>query len=299
MTPHQPQARRSLPDGIRLPDEITQLTLIAERPGSRVWKVAMAGGDVVAVKYTTGEAGQSRSFAHREAAVLTHVDPDRLFAFSHTAHGTWLAVEWDSSPSLAHRWQHADTHRSAALHAAAQAATTLAALHEAGWRHADLQPGHILVPEHGPARIIDWAIGQGPADDLPAIAYRGGYAHLTAPEIAAQLLDTPASHHVTLTTAAEVYTFGATVFASWAKLWPRDYKANPASLNAPEIYTAITDPASLRPMPEGWPSVATLLTATLDPNPANRPTMSETRDELIALADHQRPSPSSRHPRVW
>lgn len=298
MTSAKPPHTHDLPDGIHLPDQITQATLVAERPGSRVWKVTLAGGDVVAVKYTTGEAGHSRAFAHREAAVLTRVDPHRLFAFSHTPHGTWLAVDWDDSPSLAHRWQHADHDRKDAADAAAKAAATLAALHEAGWRHADLQPGHILVRQHGTARLIDWALAQGPADDLPAIAYRGGYAHLTAPEIAAELLDTPASHHVTLGTAAEVYTFGATVYASWAKQWPRDYNADPASLTAPDIYTAITDPASLRPMPETWPPMAKLLAATLDPNPAQRPRMAEIRDQLTALADRAtgRPSGTERLP---
>src|SRR5262245_12019376 len=94
----QPLHPAELPDGIQLPDQITEMTLISARPGSRVWKVAMAGGDVVAVKYTTGADGPTRTFAHREAAVLTHVDPQRLFAFSDTPHGTWLAVEWDNSP---------------------------------------------------------------------------------------------------------------------------------------------------------------------------------------------------------
>jgi hypothetical protein len=41
-------------------------------------------------------------------------------------------------------------------------------------------------------------------------------AHLTAPEGAAEILTTPAEHHFTLTTEAEVYMFGAALFDAWS-----------------------------------------------------------------------------------
>jgi hypothetical protein len=152
----------------------------------------------------------------------------------------------------------------------------IASLHEVGWRHADLQGPHIIVPHGGFARLIDFAVAQGPVGIVPDVPYRGGYAHLTAPEIAAELLQTPNTHSIELTASAEVYTFGAVLFSGWAKQWPRGYAgADPSGLRVPEIYEAITDPDTLRPMPQGWPRMADLVAQMLDQRPENRPTMTE------------------------
>jgi hypothetical protein len=75
-----------------------------------------------------------------------------------------------------------------------------------GWRYAGLQADHILVPDHGRAQLIDFARAQGPerADVQLAVIGCGALAHFIAPEEAAESLTTPAEHHFTLTTEAEV-----------------------------------------------------------------------------------------------
>jgi hypothetical protein len=274
-----------IPDEIEVPGEIAASSMVVGRRGSRVWKLAMADGRTLALKYTAddGEAVQQQApmLAAREAAVLTMLDPTSLYASGTTSAGSWVAVTWHDAEPLGTPWRRmrgADTpvSRTAALAATALAAQVVADLHGRGWRHADLQADHILIGDGGPAWLVDLALAQGPAPVEPEVTYRGALSHLTAPEIASEVLATPATHHVVLTAEAEVYMFGAVLFTAWAGVWPHDYGADDArSLTVPQIHTRISDPRSLRPMPEGWPALAGLLATMLDPAPVDRPTIAE------------------------
>jgi serine/threonine protein kinase len=282
------EGRLMVPDEIKVPGDIVTAETVIERTGSHVWRVLLSDGRDAALKYATADAdpfGITRALVAREAAVLAHLDLDTyLIGSGETERGSWLATKWLDGPTLWHHWQNAHrgdaSVKSSALEATWRAATTVAQLHDSGWRHCDLQGAHIIVPEQGPARLIDFGVAQGPAEITPEVPYRGGFGHLTAPEIAAELLHTPNSHNVTLTAAAEAYTFGAVVFAGWAKQWPRDYGIDPSEIRAPELYEAITSPATLRPMPSGWPRMADLVAQMLDQQPGNRPTLAEVRDSL-------------------
>lgn len=272
-----------IPEEIELPDRIAGAELIADRRGSRIWKVRLAGDGIVAVKYTIDDA---RGTAAREAAVLRHIDREGyLYAAGETESGSWAAFRWVTAPTIGQRWRGWRTTgdpraRMPALVSTWRAAGKLAQLHQDGWRHGDLQADHILVPDHGPAQLIDFALAQGPVPIEPRVIYRGALAHLTAPEVAAELLSTSAEHHVTLSRQAEVYSFGAVLFAVWTGQWRFDYEAEPRTVALPDIYARICEPRWRRPLPGGWPRMASLINSALEPDPAKRPTFAEVAAEL-------------------
>jgi serine/threonine protein kinase len=283
-----------IPAEIQLPGKVEIAELIADRRGSRIWRVELDGSRQIALKYATDNAedqGVQRSarlLAGREAAVLRHIDKEGyLYASGETAAGTWVALSWLDAPSLAKRWQAFREDSTTTGMISAAVATWLASdalrnLHASGWRHCDLQPAHILIPDNGSARLIDFALAQGPADAsvTPHVPYRGALAHLTAPETARQILDTPDAEHVEISFEAEVYMFGAVLFTAWTKQWPRTYPTDPRKLSSHQIYQHICAPSSLRQPPEGWPHMADLIEAMLEGNPENRPTMTEVHENL-------------------
>jgi serine/threonine protein kinase len=172
-----------------------------------------------------------------------------------------------------------------ATHEGWLASDVLRALHSVGWRHADLQGAHILLPDEGGVHLIDFALAQGPAgmEIKPQIPYRGALAHLTAPEVAAEILQTIDSKHITLTFEAEVYTFGAILFAAWTRQWPCEYGKDSRELTLTDIYAVIADPVSRRPAPGGWPRMAGLIGAMLESDPAKRPTIHEVHSDLSEM----------------
>jgi serine/threonine protein kinase len=291
-----------IPEEIRLPDGVAIADLFADRRGSRVWKVTLHGGRTIALKYAEdnqddqGIQTNARHLAAREAAVLGLLNHEsRPYAAGVTERGTWLAVDWIEAPTLGQHWhglrESIRTAQSSALFATYKAAKAIANLHAHCWRHADLQASHILVPEHGGAHLIDFALAQGPDQVViePAVTYRGALAHLTAPEVAAEILATSARHHIELTSQAEVYTFGAVVFTAWTQEWPYGYGAtDPRQLTVPQIHARVCDPDGRRPMPHGWPQMAHLVSAMMDHEPTKRPTAAEVRSSLRDLMGGQR-----------
>lgn len=283
-----------IPAEIQLPGKVEHAELIADRRGSRIWRVELGDSRLIALKYAThntedqGIQGSAHLLAGREAAVLRRIDKQGyLYASGDTSDGTWVALSWLEAPSLAKRWQSfrndaTTSGRISAAITALPASDALTKLHASGWRHCDLQPAHILIPDTGSAHLIDFALAQGPADApvTPHVPYRGALAHLTAPEIARQILETPDTEHVELSFEAEVYMFGAVLFAAWTKQWPRHYPNDPRQLSLHQIYQHICAPDSLRRTPEGWPDMAQLIESMLEGNPQNRPTMAEVGENL-------------------
>jgi hypothetical protein len=281
-----------LPDAIRhrLGAEVNAARLVAARRGSWIWKVDLRDGRALAVKAaydnheTTGVQAGARLLAAREAAALTAMAPlaaGHLHAHGETDDATWIAVRWIDAPALAAQWRtarQADTPkaRQDAASSAAMAAAAVAELHTSGWRHADLQADHILCGETS-AQLIDFAFAQGPRDEpsTPVVAYRGGLAHLNAPELAAQLLDTPPHIGVTLSAAAEVFSLAAVLVMCWTGRWMYDYDGRaPYTVPMPEILATIANNerrrlCELRPW--SWPHMERLLSAALDVEPGNRP----------------------------
>ncbi|MBV1853069.1 protein kinase domain-containing protein [Catellatospora tritici] len=273
-----------LPPEIELPERAQAATLVASAR-SRVWRVRLHDGRQWAVKYAVG---QTRHLPAREAGVLAQVGhPGYLCAHGDTEHGAWIALQWLDAPTLYRRWQgvrggDSPAERRTAAVATWSAAVALADLHDLGWRHAGLHPEHVLVPARGTARLLDYAHAQHP-DLAPATPWRGGPPQLTAPETARELLDTGADHHVELAAPAEVYAFGALLYAAWTGRRPYPGGTNGRGDDARDTWTSIATGTAHRPVPDTWPAMATLLTAALAANPADRPTF---RQLAAALTVH-------------
>ncbi|MGH3827617.1 MAG: hypothetical protein ACRDQX_10660 [Pseudonocardiaceae bacterium] len=189
--------------GNRLGQPCGGAEVIADRRGSRVDRLRFPTGDVALklASHNTGEQGvrEAEHLVRREAAVLTHLHdftPGYLIDSGDLGGGSWLALRWleGSTPhrlfAPARRGDDSPARRDSILHAAVAIIDRLAALHALGWRHADLQPAHILLG-HTTVHLIDFALAQGPYPLEPDVTYRGGMVHFTAPETAARILATP------------------------------------------------------------------------------------------------------------
>ncbi len=268
-----------IPEEIKLPGTVTGAKLITDRRGSRLWRITLADERTLALKYATGAAA---SLALREEAVMRRLGMAGLIHSSGaTIDGIWFASTWHDSPTIHQVWQGARKgdgphERATAIEATHKAAACLRVLHRIGWRHADLQSAHILCPQIGPAQLLDYALAQGPddPDDIkPPVIYRGGLAHLAAPEVAAEILATAEDHHVTVSTAAEIYTLGAILHTAWTGAWPTRYDTTAPT--AADIYQAVTEPGRRQQLPQGWPRMAEAISAMMSPDPAHRPTAAD------------------------
>jgi len=88
--------------------------------------------------------------------------------------GSWLALRWVEGITPcrlftpARRGGDSPARRDSILRVALNIIDRLAQLHALGWRHADLQPAHILVSDTT-VRLIDFALAQGPHPFQPAV----------------------------------------------------------------------------------------------------------------------------------
>jgi serine/threonine protein kinase len=222
--------------GNHLGDACGGVELVADRRGSRVYRLRFATGDVVLklASHNDEEHGvrEAEHLARREAAVLTHLHdftPGYLIDSGDLdGGGSWLALRWLEGITP-HRLftpaRHGDdspAQRDTILHTAVAIADRLAALHAQGWHHADLQPAHILLGSSS-VHLIDFALAQGPHPLQPDVTYRGGMVHFIAPETATHILATPDDQPIVIDECAEVYAFAAVLHLAWTGLPPTPY----------------------------------------------------------------------------
>ncbi|MFD9595600.1 phosphotransferase [Kitasatospora sp. NPDC059973] len=178
------------------------------------------------------------------------------------ARGLWDALE------AAHRSADTAAERRSILTTAAEAAEALAELHAAGWTHGDLQPDHVVF-EDDAVRIIDLACAQGPVP-MPFYVHRGGMTHTTAPEVAASVIGS--TEHIATTPEADVWSLAASLFWSWTRTPPTDYRdpdSGRAELLADIATGRLRDLAAVRPW--SFPPFEDAVLAGLAHDPARRP----------------------------
>lgn len=298
MNPHAPDVV-SLAEhlGSRLGEACGGVELVADRRGSRVYRLRFLTGDVTLklASHNAEEQGvrEAEHLARREAAVLTHLHdftPGYLIDSGDLDDGgSWLALRWLDAitPHLlftpARHGDDSPARRDSILHATVDVADRLAALHALGWRHADLQPAHILLGTNA-VHLIDFALAQGP-HPLPDITYRGGMVHFTAPETAAHILATPDDQTITIDERAEVYALAAVLHLAWIGLPPTTYTHDQAPWRDKLKDVAQGrrhDLAAIRPWP--WPQFENALRHALTPEPKDRiPSMTRFRDVVSSL----------------
>ncbi|MFJ3856162.1 hypothetical protein ACIPRL_08045 [Streptomyces sp. NPDC090085] len=268
--------------------------LISDRRGSRAWEVTTADGTRLALKANSageGTGGRNKATAvEQEADNLTAltaacaIPRGYLHASGAWESGHWLAARWISGQPL---WQALEAARASdgdtpearrlLMSCAASWARALAALHGAGWAHADAQPTNTLVEPGGTARIIDFA-WSSPTGHTPPLPYRGALTHTTAPEVAAALLSTPDAEHIPPTPGADVWGLAASLLWCWTGRHPVAYRSGLGQDDRPGRLRDIADHrlaslADVRPWP--FPAFEELLTVCLAADPDARPKASE------------------------
>ncbi len=150
-----------------------------------------------------------------------------------------------------------------------QAAAALASAHAAGVVHRDVKPGNILVGDNGTVKITDFGVSRV-VEDVTGTAtgtFVGTPAYL-APEVA-QGKDT--------TFASDVYSLGAMLYKAVEGTSPAGPGDNPMLLLHRIASGTVNLPTKAGPL-------ADLLMRLLNADPAQRPTMSEAKEALDAIA---------------
>ncbi|MFF7588158.1 hypothetical protein ACFZCK_11830 [Kitasatospora purpeofusca] len=257
-----------------------ELEEISDRRGSAVWKASGPQG-VVSVKLGTGEAAE---VTVREASVLEQL-PKYTVTAGRFDNGVWCVTPWLVGPSTwdVFRPVRKDAGgRSEALEAAVGLCRAVADLHEAGWVHGDLQPQHGIHTEDG-VRLLDFAWSRR-VGVTPWRRFDGTMIHLTAPELAARIINGP--QPVDTTQTADVHALAGTLWTCVTGKWPLDYEAvgigKGASVEA--MRTAIAHRAVPMSTVMPWPALQARLRYVLLAAPDDRPTAAELT-ELVEAVD--------------
>ncbi|WP_242440608.1 protein kinase [Streptomyces sp. CB02923] len=215
----------------------------------------------------------------REAVILQHLQSSAVYGT--WEYGTWNAQPWHAGTDLHELWKpqrNGETGIPLDLRSALACATKLAALHDSGWVHGDIQPAHFIIGPDGAAAIIDLALAQGGL--LPhelEFPYPGCLVHYESPEISRSILD---SRTAVPTTASDVYGFGASLFISitgWRHVeYPDDA---PRTVQRKAIATKPHRPVKI-------PGIfGKLVDAMLSPVPEDRPTSHEVCSIIACAVD--------------
>ena len=152
-----------------------------------------------------------------------------------------------------------------------QVAEALDALHQGGWRHADMKPENILIGPNGHATLLDLGFAESTRDAVQGDAIKGSPAYWP-PESYCD--DLPCS------TASDIYGLGVTLYEALTGRCPF-VEASASAMAKAHINDDLPDPR-IR-VPELGPRVVRLLRAMLAKNAAQRPTASQLIERLVDL----------------
>src|SRR3712207_5425484 len=241
-------------------------------------------GRQVAVKQVLSPAGaddkqidQQRQRALREgriAARLSHPHAISVYDVALESGQPWLVMEYLPSRSLAAVLTEDGLLRvDQAAQVGAQVADALAATHAAGIVHRDVKPANILIGEggriEGLVKITDFGISHAAGDvTLTQTGQITGTPAFLAPEVAQ-------GHQ--MTESSDVFSLGATLYTCIEGQPPFGMEDNALAM----LHKVAG--GQIRP-PHRAGSLAKPLTRMLAADPADRPSMTEVRDELAKLA---------------
>ncbi|MGW1295877.1 hypothetical protein [Streptomyces sp. NPDC002533] len=272
--------------------ETARVSLVVERRGTALWQVQLDDGSRHALKVTTACTDpqghvDSERLALVEAELLMALEQDGVLSDLYQDHGdlpdgtgTWLTLRWlpgEEAEAAYGKLRTTPDDGTAARYAAAMAGA-VADLHEAGWRHGDMQEVHFIL-EGDNAHLLDFAMAQPPAHIRIAAhraPYRGAYDFFMSPELAACRLATKPSEQLELTTASEVWSLCATIYACWTGVYPISEKETTLSTPALRADLAL---GQYRPLPTvrpwAFPAFEGIISAGLVIDPGARPTARE------------------------
>ncbi|EOD68072.1 serine/threonine-protein kinase [Amycolatopsis vancoresmycina] len=225
----------------------------------------------------TQEAKNRAMREARIAARLQHSHAITVFAVLEEEDRPWLVMEYLPSKSLALVLGEQPATVDDAIRVGVQISSALAGAHRAGVVHRDVKPANILVAEDGTAKITDFGISRAIGDvKLTATGEIAGTPAYLAPEVA---------RGEEADFAADVFSLGATLYAAVEGQSPYGTADNPIAL----LYKASS--GEVVP-PEKAGRLTPLLLRMLATEPAERPSMDEVEQELIALLPDAEPGDS-------
>jgi serine/threonine protein kinase len=218
-----------------------------------------------------GASASEHARAEREARMAARVNhPNVIAVFDYVDDGQqqWLVTEYVDGTTLARMVRdRGPLSPDEAAPVLLQAAEALAAAHRGGVVHRDVKPSNILIAVDGTVKLSDFGIARGIADaSLTQTGLVTGSPAYLAPEVA-----TGAS----ATTASDVWSFGTTIFHALAGRPPYETEGDGNVLAV--LYRVAHEPPP-RLDDAGW--LTPLLSATMDQDPARRPTMDDVVDFL-------------------
>src|SRR5689334_3944496 len=183
----------------------------------------------------------------------------------------WLVMEYLPSKSLAAMLN--ETGPMAPREAAEvgrQVADGLAAAHAAGVVHRDVKPGNVLIADDGRVKLTDFGVSRAVDDvQLTRTGLIAGTPAFLSPEVARGQEPTAAS---------DVFALGATLYAAVEGRPPFGLDDNAYAL-LHKVATGAPKP------PEQAGPLTALIMRLLADDPTARPTASEARDTLAAVAE--------------
>ncbi|MGW5375507.1 protein kinase domain-containing protein [Nocardia sp. NPDC003999] len=222
----------------------------------------------------TGSAAlEAKRRAMREgriAARLHHPNAITVFDVAEEDGQPWLVMEYLDAPSLATKLSGNRTLPPLEVaRIGAQAASALAAAHDAGIMHRDVKPANLLVADDGTVKITDFGISRAVGDvTVTATGFLAGTPAYLSPEVARGEDPEPAS---------DVFALGSTLYAAVQGAPPFGESDNPLALLHAVARGEI-------PPPEAAGALGPVLMYLLAPAVADRPTMREAKAVLEAVA---------------
>ncbi|SDD97897.1 serine/threonine-protein kinase [Actinokineospora iranica] len=245
---------------------------------------------------TEAQADEARRRAMREgriAARLAHPNAITVYDVAEHDNEPWLIMEYLPSKSLATVLNEREfLPPTEAARIGTQVAAALVAAHAAGIVHRDVKPANVLLGEDGTVKITDFGISRATGDvTVTATGMLAGTPAYLAPEVAKG--EQP-------TSAADVFSLGSTLYTAVEGHSPFGLSENTLAL----LYAVAA--GKVMPPRQAGPLTA-LLMQLLRADPRERPTMTEAKDALAAVAAgkplpsiaiaHQRTDPYPKPPR--
>lgn len=213
----------------------------------------------------------------RAASALSHPNIITVYDIGESAEAPFIAMELVRGETL-DRVVHGSDDLPATLDLFRQCAAALVAAHEAGIVHRDIKPDNVMVRHDGYVKVLDFGLARLAAleaRDVASSTQAGmvvGTLRYLSPE---QAVGEP------VTTASDIFSLGTMMYELLTGTHPFSQGSEVATLAAIVTRTP-TPPVEVRPsLPD---AIDALVRATLDKDPAGRPTAAELARRLRDLA---------------
>ncbi|MGB3440276.1 MAG: serine/threonine-protein kinase [Actinophytocola sp.] len=234
---------------------------------------------------SAAQAEEARRRCMREgriAARLTHPNAITVYDVAEHDGDPWLIMEYLPSKSLATVLTEQGTlPPTEVARIGAQVASALVAAHAAGIVHRDIKPANVLLGDDGTVKITDFGISRATGDvTVTATGMLAGTPAYLAPEVAKGEDPKP---------AADVFSLGSTLYTAVEGHSPFGLSENTLALLYAVAAGKISPPRQAGPL-------TALLMQLLRVEPSERPSLTVTRDSLLAVAEGRQAAISAAAP---